>query len=294
MSTSTIDAAATPTAASTADRTSAPAPVTRKPLFKRDPLKRFPGFLFISVIVMAFLYLPMLIVVIYSFNGGNQALLWKGFSLRWYSQVFTNRAIIDATVVSLEVALIATICSTVLSIAFVLSVERLSRLGNAAATLLLDAPIVIPEIVLGVSTLSFIRLIGLNPGFLPLVLAHTTFCIPFVLMPLRARLQNLDPALAEAAADLGATNATIIRRVQLPLLTPGIMSGALMAFVTSLDDFMISNFLASAGSTTLPIYIFGLIRKGINPSLNVVATLLLILAIAIAVVTSVLQRNDES
>ncbi|MCI1659570.1 ABC transporter permease [Bifidobacterium psychraerophilum] len=266
----------------------------KQPWFRRDPLKRFPGFGFISVMVMAFLYLPMLIVVVYSFNGGNQALLWKGFSLRWYAQVFTSEAIIDATLVSLKVAVIATVVSTVLALAFVLSAEKLSRAGNTMASLLLDAPIVIPEIVMGVATLSFIRLLGMSPGFWPLVFAHVTFCIPFVLMPLRARLQNLDPAITEAAADLGASNATIIARIQLPLLMPGILSGALMAFVTSLDDFMISNFLTSAGSTTLPIYIFGLIRKGINPSLNVVATLLLMLAIVIAVGTSLMQRKEDA
>jgi spermidine/putrescine transport system permease protein len=265
-----------------------------KPWFKREPLKRFPGFGFISVMVMAFLYLPMLIVVAYSFNGGNQALLWKGFSLRWYAQVFTSEAIIDATLVSLKVAIIATFLSTVLALAFVLSAEQLSRTGNALASLILDAPIVIPEIVMGVATLSFIRLLGMSPGFWPLVFAHVTFCIPFVLMPLRARLQNLDPAITEAAADLGASNATIIMKIQLPLLMPGILSGALMAFVTSLDDFMISNFLTSAGSTTLPIYIFGLIRKGINPSLNVVATLLLMLAVVIAVGTSLMQRKEDA
>lgn len=267
--------------------------IPNKPWFKRDPLKRFPGFGFISVMVMAFLYLPMLIVVAYSFNGGNQALLWKGFSLRWYMEVFTSQAIIDATLVSLRVAVIATALSTVLALAFVLAAEKLSRVGNVLASLLLDAPIVIPEIVMGVATLSFIRLLGMSPGFWPLVFAHVTFCIPFVLMPLRARLQNLDPAITEAAADLGASNITIIMKIQLPLLMPGILSGALMAFVTSLDDFMISNFLTSAGSTTLPIYIFGLIRKGINPSLNVVATLLLILAIVIAVGTSLMQRKED-
>ncbi|MDR2379331.1 MAG: ABC transporter permease [Bifidobacteriaceae bacterium] len=255
-------------------------------------LNRFPGLGTISLVSLAFLYVPMLIVMAFSFNGGNQALIWQGFSLRWYARVFTDASIISATKVSLQVAAIATVASTVLAVLYVLAMDRLSRAGSAISTTILAAPIVVPEVVMGVATLAFIRLIGLAPGFVPLVLAHTSFCVPFAMMNIRACYAGLNPAYFESAADLGATHWTVIRRIMLPLLMPGIISGALLAFVVSMDDFMISNFLASAGSTTLPIYIFGLIRKGVNPSVNVVATLLLILAVVVTTATTLLTRRQ--
>ncbi|MDR1710278.1 MAG: ABC transporter permease [Propionibacteriaceae bacterium] len=256
-------------------------------------LNHFPGVGPIGVFCLIFLYFPMAIVVAYSFNGGNQALAWQGFSLRWYDRVFHDAAIISATRMSLEIAAIATVASVVLAVLYVLSMDRLNRAGNAVSGAILAAPIVVPEVVLGVATLSFIRMIGMTPGFWPMVLAHTCFCFPFAMMNIRARYQSLNPAYFESAADLGATGSAVTWRITLPLLTPGIVSGALLAFVVSMDDYMISTFLASAGTTTLPIYIFGLIRKGVNPSVNVVATLLLLMAIAVTVATSFLSRRQQ-
>ncbi|WP_300766002.1 ABC transporter permease [uncultured Bifidobacterium sp.] len=250
----------------------------------------------IGILVLFFLYVPMIFVVVFAFNGGQQALLWKGFSVRWFGKVFTDSSIISATLVSLEVASIAMTLSTILGVAFVLAADNMSRAGSALASGLINASLIIPEVVLGISTMAFIRLLGMSPGFIPLILAHTTFCIPFVVMPLRARIQTVDQSCFEAAVDLGATRMRTVMRVTLPMLTPAIISGALMAFVISMDDFMISNFLTSAGTTTLPIYIFSLIRKGVNPSINVVATMLLLMAIIVTVVSTLLTsgRKDES
>lgn len=267
--------------------------VTRRTGRAKNDLKRFPLVGFISILVLAFLYVPMVIVVAYSFNGGRQALLWQGFSLRWYGQVFHDPAIIAATRTSLLVALAATVLSTVLALGYVLAIDHMSRLGSRLASGLINASMMIPEIVLGVATMAFIRMIGMAPGYVPLILAHTTFCIPFVEMPIRARLQSLDRSCFEAAQDLGASQFTTVRRITLPLLTPGIISGALMGFVVSMDDYMISNFLTTAGTTTLPIYIFSLIRKGVNPSINVIATLLLLLAVIVTVVSSVLTGRKS-
>lgn len=261
---------------------------TRRAGRAKNDLKRFPFIGFISILVLAFLYIPMAIVVGYSFNGGRQALLWQGFSARWYGEVFHDPAIIAATRTSLVVALAATVLSTLLALGYVLAIDHMSRLGSRLASGLINASMMIPEIVLGVATMAFIRMIGMAPGYLPLILAHTTFCIPFVEMPIRARLQTLDRSCFEAAQDLGASQFTTVRRITMPLLTPGIISGALMGFVVSMDDYMISNFLTTAGTTTLPIYIFSLIRKGVNPSINVIATLLLLLAVVVTVVSSVL------
>jgi spermidine/putrescine transport system permease protein len=247
-------------------------------------LRRFPGFATIAWISLAFLYVPMAVVVLYAFNGGDHALVWDGFSTVWFARVLRDPDIVDATLVSLKLALIATVVSTAMAVGIALVLDRWRARSRGIAMALISAPLVIPEIVSGVATLGFIRLIGLPPGFTALVLAHVTFCIPFALLPLRARLSQLDPAYFEAGADLGATDWKLFRRITLPLLAPGIVSGALLAFIISLDDFIISSFLSAAGSTTLPIYLFGLIRKGVSPAVNAVATILL--ALSAAVVTS--------
>lgn len=209
------------------------------------------------------------------------------------SEVFTDGSILGATRISLEVAVAATILSTILGTLFILGADHLSRFGSAIGSSLINASLVIPEIVLGVSTMAFIRLIGLPQGMIPLILAHTTFCIPFVAMPIRARLQTLDHSCFEAAEDLGSTPLRTVWKITLPLLTPAIISGALMAFVISMDDYLISNYLTSAGTTTLPIYIFSMIRKGANPSVNVVSTLLLLLAVVVTLVSAILTRTKK-
>ncbi|WP_336659299.1 ABC transporter permease [Leucobacter sp. USHLN153] len=248
-------------------------------------LRDFPGVAAISIIALVFLYVPIAITTIYAFNDGDSALIWKGFSVRWFGDVAQNANLLSSVWISLQIAIIATLVSTVFSILFALAVERLRRQGSAIATGILTAPLVIPEIVLAVATLGFIRLIGLQPGMLALILAHTSFCIPFALMPIRARLKGLGSSYFEAATDLGASSWQMFRRITLPLLTPGIISGAILAFVISLDDFIISNFLSAAGATPLPVYLFSMIRRGASPAVNVVATLLLILAIVVTTIT---------
>lgn len=248
-------------------------------------LHDFPGVAAISIAGLVFLYVPIAVTTAYAFNDGTSALVWGGFSVRWFGEVATNASLLSAVRVSLQIAVIATLGATLFAILFALSVDRLRRQGSAIATAILAAPLVIPEIVLAVATLAFIRLIGLQPGMLALILAHTSFCIPFALMPVRARLKSLGTDYFEAATDLGASNMQIFRRVTLPLLMPGITSGAILSFVISLDDFIISNFLSAAGATPLPVYLFSMIRRGASPSVNVVATLLLILAILVTTIT---------
>jgi spermidine/putrescine transport system permease protein len=245
-------------------------------------LKSFPGIGPIAVLCLLFLYLPMLLTTVYAFNAGDQALLWEGFSTQWFGYVFTNDAIVDAAITSVKLATAATVLATVMAVAFALSAQELRRSGSALANALMAAPLIIPEVVLAVATLAFIRMIGLAPGFTALLLAHTTFCIPFALMPIRSRLQGVRPEIFEAGVDLGAKSVAMLWRITLPLLVPGIVSGALLSFVISMDDFIISSFLSSAGSTTLPVYLYGLIRRGASPAINVVALLLLALAVVVA------------
>ncbi len=264
--------------------TSDEAPAIRKPA-RALRLRDFPGVAPIAIFGIVFLYLPILITTIYAFNDGDSALVWKGFSVRWFGEVAQNANLLNAVWVSLQIAVVATFVATCFSILFALSVDQLRARGSGIATAILTAPLVIPEIVLAVATLGFIRMIGLQPGMLALILAHISFCIPFALMPVRARLKSLGTTYFEAATDLGASSWQMFRRVTLPLLVPGIISGAILAFVISLDDFIISNFLSAAGATPLPVFLFSLIRRGASPAVNVIATLLLILAIVVTTIT---------
>lgn len=257
-------------------------------------IRSFPGVGPVAVAALVFLYLPMLVTTVYAFNAGDQALVWEGFSTQWFGYVLTNHTIIDTAITSVQLAVAATVAAVVMALAFALSVDGLRRRGSALANALMAAPLIIPEVVLAVATLAFIRMIGLQPGFLSLFLAHTTFCIPFALMPIRSRLDAIGREVFEAGADLGATAAPMLWRITLPLLVPGLVSGALLSFVISMDDFIISSFLSSAGSTTLPVYLYGLIRRGPSPAINVVALLLLTLAVVVTSFTYLAPKKKRS
>ncbi len=253
-------------------------------------VRSIPGAATAAVGALVFLYVPILVTTVYAFNAGDKALVWEGFSTRWFGYVLSNDDLVSTAITSVKLATIATVLATLAAIAFVLAADSLRRTSGLAMALL-SAPLVVPEIVLAVATLGFIRLIGLTPGMTALVLAHTAFCIPFALMPIRARMTTLGDSVFEASADLGATTWPMLRRVTLPLLVPGIVSGALLSFVISMDDYLISSFLSAAGSTTLPVYLFGLIRRGASPAINVVAVLLLVLAATVTTLTYLQQRK---
>jgi spermidine/putrescine transport system permease protein len=181
---------------------------------------------------------------------------------------------------SLLVATTATLTATLLATLAALGMARNRFTGQDLVSGLIGLPLVVPEIVTAVATLLFFVMVGFRLGLVTVILAHTVFCIPFAYLPIRARLEGMDPVLQEAAADLYATPWQAFRRVTLPLLWPGILSGAMLAFIISLDDFVITYFVAGAGATTLPIYIFGMIRIGITPEVNAVSALMLLVSIA--------------
>lgn len=244
-------------------------------------VRRFPGFASASWAVLAFLYLPLVSVVAYSFNNNRLVTQWTGFSGKWYSQVANRQEIRDAMSLSLRLAVTATVLATALALGGALGLSAMSRRNNGWALALIGAPLVIPEVVSAVATLAFFVLIGLPLGFTALLIAHTAFCIPFALLPIRARLGEIDHRMFEAAVDLGASRWKTLQRVTLPLLGPGILSGALLSFIISLDDYLISAFLGGPSTTTLPVFIFGMIRNGITPAVNALSTLLLVLSIII-------------
>ena len=256
-------------------------------------LKNFPLFGPMAAIVFGFLYIPLVFVVGYSFNSNRVVTVWKGFSLEWYADVLSNDDIQRAVINSLRVASISTVLSVVFATGLAIGLLRMARSGKTVAWSLIMAPLVIPEIVFAIGTLALFVQIRFPLGVDAITLAHTAFCIPFALLPIRARLRSVDLTVYEAAADLGANEWVIFRRITLPLLAPGIVAGALLAFIISLDDFIVSYFLAGAGGTTLPVYIFGMIRNAITPGVNALSTLLLLVSVLIVTVSYIIARRKR-
>lgn len=231
----------------------------------------------------AFLYVPLAIVVLYSFNDSRLNAEWVGFTLDWYRTLFHDDGMIFAAGNSLAIAATASAVSTALGTAAGVAMHRYpSRL----LSFLVLAPIAIPEILMGVSLLIFFVLINFTLGLVSVALAHIAFCIGFVAIVVRARLAGMDEDLLEAARDCGATPWNAFRYVTLPLIMPGVIAGALMAFTLSIDDFVITFFTAGAGTVTLPLQIYSMIKIAVTPEVNAVSSLLMLLTLALIIVAS--------
>lgn len=255
-------------------------------------VRRYPGFGLFSILFFVYLYLPISVVVFYSFNANRIVSNWGGFSLHWYTAALSNSALVSAVKTSLIVATIATTIATIVALmaALVIVRGRDVRFRRVSETIV-NLPLLLPEIVVAVATLILFSQIGLSNGILKLIIAHTTFCIPFAFLPIRARLQGMDADLEEAARDLYASSWVAFRRVTLPLILPGVFSGAMLAFVISMDDFITSNLLNSGGATTLPVYIFSLIKQGVSPQLNAISTLIMLASVVLATIAFLVQRK---
>ncbi|WP_457941279.1 ABC transporter permease [Mesorhizobium sp. 10J20-29] len=256
-----------------------------------------PGFNAMAWICIFALYLPILVLVWFSFNGNRSVVLWTEFSLHWYAMAFENEGIRNAAWVSIKVALIATVISTAAATTAALATTRTKGfVGQGLVYGIINQPLMIPEIVTAIATLSLFALVkrftGVN-GIGYLMLAHAAFCIPFAYMPIRARLQTMDLTLEQAAADLYAPPLKVFARVTLPLLGPGIVAGAMLAFVVSLDDVIITLLIAGPGETTLPIYILGAIRRGITPEINAVSTILVAVSVLLVLLLFFVQRRMQ-
>lgn len=246
-------------------------------------IRKYPGAGLVTLLFFAWLYLPIGVVVWFSFNDNRLVSVWTGFTTKWYVSALQNRALMDALEVSLTVALVATLVSTsiALSAAMVLTRHKGLRFRQLSETVV-NLPLLLPEIVVAVAVLILFSQVGLSNGIVKLMIAHTAFCIPFAFLPIRARMQGMSLDFEEAARDLYATPFTTFRRVTLPMIAPGVFAGAMLAFVMSMDDFITSNMLNAGGSTTLPVYIFGLIKQGTTPELNAISTLIILASLLIA------------
>ncbi|MBK8906204.1 MAG: ABC transporter permease [Anaerolineaceae bacterium] len=247
--------------------------------------------LWLAVGIFLFLYIPILILIIYSFNDGSQIGLWTGFSLRWYGELFQNQSVLDALKLSLWVALWSTLISTFLGTLTALALERHNFWGKVTYDAILYLPVIIPDIVMALSTLLFFVVLGVALSRYTILIAHVAFNISFVAIVVRARLADMSSTLEEAAADLGANEWQTFHRVTLPLLMPGVISGALLAFTLSLDDFVITFFVAGPGSTTLPVRVYSMIRFGLTPEVNAVSTLMFLGSTLLVIISLVLQRR---
>ncbi|NNM82044.1 MAG: ABC transporter permease, partial [Burkholderiales bacterium] len=229
-----------------------------------------------GIAVYLFLYLPLVIVVAYSFNDSKLNAEWVGFTWKWYWILFQDDAMLKAAANSLIIALTSSFASTVLG---TMAGYALYRYKLRLLPFLVMAPLAIPEILVGVSLLIFFVAINFTLGLLSIMLSHIAFCMGFVAIVVRSRLSGLDESLPEAARDLGATPWQAFRLVTLPLIAPGIMAGALLAFTLSIDDFVITFFTAGVGASTLPLQIYSMIKIAVTPEVNAVSTLLMLLTL---------------
>ncbi|HEX8524328.1 MAG TPA: ABC transporter permease [Tepidisphaeraceae bacterium] len=248
---------------------------------------------------MALLYLPLLAVVVLSLNQSRLGLHWGGFTLNWYARAWKNPAVLHALTNTLLLAAASTAAATVLGTALAIGIARYPwpRWTQATFSLLVHLPVVTPDIIFAAALLVVFRLLremtGLfNLGMGTMIIAHVTFQIAFVALVVRARLATIEPEIEEAARDLYATNSDVLRKILLPLLAPGIVAGALLAFTLSLDDFVISFFTSGPESATLPIYIFSSLKRGLSPEIHAVSTVIFLVTAILAVAMQLLSRSD--
>ncbi len=246
---------------------------------------------FLAIGIFLFLYLPIVILIIFSFNENRFVSTWTGFSLHWYRVLFEDSQMGSAFRLSIWVAVWSTIISTILGTLAALAMERFRFRGKIAFDGVLYLPIIIPDIAMALSTLLFFVILGIALSRYTILIAHVAFNIAFVAIIVRARLADMDSDLEEAAADLGANTWTTFRRITLPLLMPGIVAGALLAFTLSLDDFVITFFVAGPGSTTLPVRVYSMIRFGLSPEVNAVSTLMFLGSTVLVVISLLVQRR---
>ncbi|MEM6932694.1 MAG: ABC transporter permease [Pseudomonadota bacterium] len=263
-----------------------------------NDVRRYPGFLPATVICLTLLYAPLIIVMIYSFNATSSITRWDGFSLVWYEQVFFGieaekfqAAAWNSLVIAVSAAVTATLIATSAAIAMLRSG---AFRGRSLSFALINLPLMVPEIVTAVATLIFFSAIGFERGVLSILLAHIVFCIPFAYLPIAARLQGIESIFEEAALDLYANRWQTFRLILMPLMMPGILAGFLLAFVISLDDFIITNFVKGAGVETLPTAIFGAVKQGINPNIMAISTCMLIVSILFVTLSYVVGRLGDT
>ncbi len=258
-------------------------------------MRRFSWFNVASLTLgFAFLYIPILILVIYSFNAGRNVAVWQGWSVRWYAEVFGDQQLLDAAWVTLKVGLVSASVATVLGTMAALAMARLGRFpGRLLFSGMIYAPLVMPEVITGLSLLLLFVAVDFDRGFWTITLAHITFTMCFVAVVVQSRLVGFDRSLEEAAMDLGCRPTATFFRITLPIIWPAVVSGWMLAFTLSLDDLVIASFATGPGATTLPMKIYSDVRLGVKPEINAVCTLVIAIISIAVIVASILTKRQE-
>lgn len=268
----------------------------------KGPVERLLGLN--AWVVYLFFYAPIVLLIVFSFNDNDNVGIWTEPSLRWYGEMFQDDRVMGALRNSLVVAFFSTIVSTVFGTMLAIALERYRFRGRGALDGIAYLPIIIPDVTMAVMLLVFffqafgvlgdLFAMRLTTGLTTIALSHIAFSISFVAVVVRARLSQLDGSLEEAAADLYANRWQAFRRVTLPLIAPGVAGGALLALTLSLDDVVVTQFVSGAGSTTLPVYVFGLVRRGVTPLINAVSTIMLVASMVLVGISLGFQRGAEA
>ncbi len=244
-----------------------------------------------SFLVYLYIYIPIIILIVFSFNNQKLNIRWMGFTTHWYEVLFRDDQVQLATRNTLIVAVVSTLVATIIGTLAALAMQRYRFPGYDASEALMYIPIVIPEVVMGISLLVFFVLMNFRLGLFTITLSHIAFNIPFVALVVRARLHGYDYAIDEAAMDLGANEATTFWRVTLPTIMPGILSGAMLALTLSLDDYVITYFTAGPGSTTLPLRVFSMVRFMVTPEVNALSTIWVLTVFVVLLIGQIVQSR---
>ncbi len=248
----------------------------------------------IALFVYAFLYAPIVIVIMYSFNESRLAVSWTGFTLKWYQQLFANEDLLHALQNSLVVASISVAASAVMGTMSAVALARMKFTGSEFYRGITMLPVIVPEIAMAVSALTLFVALGVRLSLSTIIVSHIVFCVAYIILVVMGRLQGMDSRLEEAAQDLGATPVVAFMKVTLPLLAPGIISGSLLAFVLSLDDFVITQFTAGVGDTTLPLWIYSSVKFGVSPEINALSTIMVSITAGALILAEFVRMRERS
>ncbi len=244
-------------------------------------------------VVYAYLYIPIIILVTNSFNEDRYGLSWKGFSWNWYERLFNNDTLIQAAFHSVTIAFFAATLATIVGGLTAIALYRYRFRGKQAVSGMLFIVMMSPDIVMAVSLLALFMVVGISLGFLSLLLAHVTFCLPYVTVTIFSRLNGFDARMLEAAKDLGASEVTILRKIILPLALPAVVSGWLLSFTISLDDVVVSSFVSGVSYEILPLRIFSLVKTGVTPEVNALATIMIVLSLGLVILSQLVTRKNN-
>lgn len=245
----------------------------------------------VAALVYGFLYLPIIILIAFSFEESRLAVHWTGFTLKWFQQLFGDATLGSALLNSLIVASVSVLFAGIMGTMAAVGLSRLHFAGKEAFRGLILLPIIIPEIAMAVSALTLFLAMGMTLSLATVIISHIVFCVSYVTLTVMGRLEGIDPRLEEAAQDLGASPIMAFFKVTLPLLMPGIVAGCLLAFVLSLDDFVVTQFTAGVGATTLPLRIYSLVKFGVSPEINALSTLMIIGTVSLTLISEMLSRK---